>query len=356
MKMRLITRHALTLAATKTVAVVFGGLLLLPALANEAHFSVLLRLQPELVHVDGSAAERNDREGWYLTDGWGGGNKNSHNFGALFIDAGFGIAGNTRAIARLGLNVDMEGLKDGEAREREVQAGLQGPWGTLLLGRLETPYKQAALAWDPFNGTFLQARANTGRSGGPFGHGGYLDNALRYDHRVGDLRFQLFAAIDELSDIGSSDNSEEHAWGFSLNLPAGPMELMLAHIDASEFEQGPDNRTATKFGLRWKTGALTLSGHFERRGRGLEDGDFLFISGSYSVDDRWTTMASLGRFADRDHHNDGDYVAVGARYSIDRRFSVHLGGRRTSRDIGGNETIAGLGMRMIFNSGNLLER
>lgn len=338
------------------LAVAGAVVLLSPAFASDNHFSVLLRLQPELVHVDGSAAEQRDRAGWYLTDGWGGGNKNSHNFGALFVDGGFGISDKTRAVARLGLNVDMEGLKDGEAREREVQAGLEGPWGTLLLGRLETPYKLAGLGWDSLNGTFLQARANTGRSGGAFGHGGYVDNALSYAHRFGDLRFQLFTAIDDLSDIGSGGTSGNHAWGFSMSLPAGPVELMLAHIDASDFKQGPDKRTGTKFGLRWSEGPWTLAGHYEIRGRGLEDGDFLFLSGSYRIDEQWTVMANLGRFLDQGGDNDGGYAALGARFSIDRRFSVHGGIRRISRDISGNEDIAGVGLRMIFNSGNLMGR
>jgi predicted porin len=338
------------------LAAFLSALLLTPAWADDAHFSVLLRLQPELVHVDGSAPERRDREGWYLTDGWGGGNKNSHNFGALFIDGGFGIGKRTRAIARLGFNVDMQGLKDGDAREREVQAGLQGPWGSLLLGRLETPYKQAALGWDPLNGTFLQARANTGRSGGAFGHGGYLNNALRYAHQIGDLRFQLFAAIDDLSDLGSGSTSGNHAWGFSMNVPAGPVELMLAHVDGSEFKQGPDKRTGTKFGLRWNEGPVTLAAHYEIRGRGLEDGDFLFMSGSYQLDDQWTLTANFGRFFDDRDADDGDYAALAARYSIDQRLSVHGGFRRLSRDLSGNENIAGVGMRMVFNTGNVLAR
>lgn len=333
-----------------------AGTALSSSLASDPHLTVVLRVQPELVHVDGSAAERREREGWYLTDGWGGGNKNSHNFGALFIDGGFGLSDNTRAIARLGLNVDMEGLKDGDAREREAQGGIEGPWGTLLVGRLETPYKLAALGWDPLNGTFLQARANTGRSGGAFGHGGYLDNALSYGHQLGDLRFQLFAAVDDLSDIGSGGTSGNHALGFSSNLTAGPVEMMLAHIDASEFKQGPVKRTGTKFGLRWREGPWTLAGHYEIRGRGLEDGDFLFLSASYRLNEQWTFMTNRGRFFDQAGDDDGDYAALAARYSIDHRFSVHGGFRRINRDVSGNENIAGIGMRMIFNSGNLLDR
>ncbi len=339
----------LAMAAFKTVSSHAGD-------TGDPHFSILLRLQPELIHVDGSAAKQADKEGWHLTDGWGNGTKNSHNWGALFIDGGFGVTSNTRVIGRLGFNVDMEGLKDGDAREREVQAGIEGPWGRLLVGRLETPYKKAGLGWDPLNATFLQSRANIGRSGGAFGHGSYVDNALSYAHRIGELDFELFGAVDDVSDIGSGGTSGNHAWGLSMNYSVGSVELMLAHIDASEFKQGPDKRTGTKLGARWSGERWTLGGHYEFRGEGLENGDFAFLTASYRIDDHWNVMTNLGRFIDDENQDDGDYLAIGARYSFDRRFSVHGGLRRISRDTSGNENIAGIGMRILLSSGNLLAR
>ncbi|MCC5864946.1 MAG: porin [Wenzhouxiangella sp.] len=324
--------------------------------ADDDEFSILLRLQPELVNVSGSAAGGQDRKGWYLTDGWGGGNKNSHNWGALFIDGGFAIGERSRIVGRLGLNIDMEGLKDGDARERELEVGVEGPWGRLMLGRLETPYKTAGLGWDPLNGSFLQARANFGRSGGAFGHGGYVDNALSYSHRLGPLRFSLFGAVDDLSDLGSGGTSGNHAWGFSVLMPAGPVELMVARIDASDFKQGPPQRTGSKLGLRWSGGPWGLATHVERRGRGLEHGDFYYLTGSYRFQQGWQMSAAVGRFSARANGRDADYAALALRYQVDRRFSFHGGVRRNDQDIAGSETLVGIGMRMIFASGNLLAR
>ncbi len=324
------------------------------AASDDNHFSVLLRLQPELVQVSGSAADSRDRTGWHLTDGWGGGNKNSHNWGALFIDGGFRLGEQTRVVGRLGFNLDMGGLKDGDARQREVEAGLEGPWGRLVVGRLETPYKIAGLGWDPLNATFMQARANLGRSGGAFGHGGYIDNALSYSHAVGDLRFTLFGAVDDLSDLGSGGTSGNHAWSLAVNLPLGPVEMIAAHIDASEFKQGPDKRTGTKLGLRWSHEAWTLASHWERRGSGLENGDFFHLNASYRLDDAWQIMAGASLFSDGEADNDGNYAALAVRYHVDRRFSIHGGLRRNDRDSIGSETIAGIGMRIILATGNLL--
>ncbi len=316
----------------------------------ESSFSILLRLQPELVHVDGSAAEARDADGWYLTDGWAGGNKNAMNFGALFIDGEHQVTDGLRAIGRFGLNINTEGLAGGSAQEREIYVGVAGDYGRLVAGRLETPYKLAALGWDPLNGTAFQARGNIGRSGGAFGHGGYINNAVEYSHRFGPVHLRAMAALDE----GSETTSDSPLWSTSLAIPVGPVELLAVHIDASEFDDGPDKRTGTKLGARYSEGPWTLAGHYEIRGEGLEDGDFMYLTGSYRWRD-WSFIASHGRFNDDGvNDNDGRYSALVARYHLARNVSVHAGLRRLTRDIDGSEKIAGLGIRAIFDTGNLI--
>jgi predicted porin len=332
--------------------------LVLPALPSlskasddpENNFSILLRLQPELVHVDGSAAEARDADGWYLTDGWAGGNKNRMNFGALFINGEHQLNDGLRAVGRFGLNINTEGLPEGSAQHREIYLGLAGDFGQVIAGRLETPYKLAALGWDPLNGTAFQARGNIGRSGGAFGHGSYIDNALEYSHRFGPVSLRAMAALDE----DSESTSNRPMWSASVAMPVGPVELMVAHIDASEFDDGPDKRTGTKLGARYSEGPWTIAGHYEVRGEGLEDGDFMYLTTSYRWQD-WSFIAGHGRFNDDSaNNNDGRYSAVAARYHFARNVSAHAGIRRLTRDTGGSENIAGIGIRAIFNSGNLL--
>lgn len=323
----------------------------------DSGFSLLLRMQPELVHVSGSAAEARDGEGWYLTDGWSGGNRNSQNWGALFIDGHQRIAEGVTVVARLGFNVNMEGFADGRARQREVQAGIRGPLGQLLVGRLETPYKVSSLGWDPLNATFMQARANSGRSGGPFGHGSYVDRAIEYSQTWNGIGVRVFMALDDNS---ASDNaggtSGRNAWSTSLSVPVGPVQLMFAHIDASRLDGGPDRRTGTKLGARYAGDDWRIGGHYEVRGRGLEHGDFLFVNAERGFGP-WRLMASYGRFEnDAVAGNDGRYNALGARYVVSRNFSVHGGVRRTRRDLTGTENVVGLGFRILLETGNLLAR
>ncbi len=327
----------------------------LPALSQatdnpENNFSILLRLQAELVHVDGSAAEARDADGWYLTDGWAGGNKNRMNFGALFIDGEHRLSDGLRAVGRFGLNINTEGLAEGSAQQRELYVGLASDYGQLVAGRLETPYKQAALGWDPLNGTAFQARGNIGRSGGAFGHASYINNGLEYSHQFGPVSLRAMAALDE----DSETTSERPLWSASLAMPVGPVELIVSHIDASEFDDGPDKRTGTKFGARYSEGPWTIAGHYEIRGEGLEDGDFMFLTTAYRWQD-WSFTASHGRFSDDSiNDDDGRYSAVAARYHLARNVTAHAGLRRLTRDTGGTENIAGIGIRAIFNTGNLL--
>ncbi|MGY6630856.1 MAG: porin [Wenzhouxiangella sp.] len=326
-----------------------------PALANEhQNLSLLLRVQPEAVNASGDIPDRRGSSGTSITDGWGNGVANSHNWGAFFADAHHRFNDDWRLFARYGLNVDMEGVKSGDAREREVEIGLNTPIGEFRAGRLETPYKLAALGWDPLNATFLQARANTGRSGGAFGHGGYVDNALGYAHQFGVVKVNAFAAVDRLSNVGSGLSDENLAWAFSLSAPLGPVELLLSHIDASRFDGAPGDRTGTKLGARWQDGAWTLAGHYEFRGEGLENGDFLFLTTSYRHQ-QWQFSLNHGRFSEDERAgDDARYYALGARYSVSPLISFHGGVRRVERDLSGNEHIAGLGARFTFRTGNLL--
>ncbi len=325
----------------------------IPVLAEEnSTLSVLLRLQTELVNVDGSGAKARGMDGWHITDGWAGGNKNRMNFGALFIHGEHPLTANLRAIGRFGLNINSEGLAAGDAQEREIYVGIAGDYGQVVAGRLETPYKLAALGWDPLNGTAFQARGNVGRSGGPFGHGSYIDNAIGYSHRFGTAHVRVMAAIDD----GSTTTSDTPLWSTSLTIPAGPVELMISHIDASKFNDGPDKRVGTKLGARYSRDQWTVAGHYEIRGEGLEDGDFMYLNSSYRWQD-WSFMASYGRFSySSGNGNDGDYSAVAARYHLARHFMVHAGLRRIDHDIGGKENIFGAGMRIILDSGNLITR
>ncbi len=314
--------------------------------------TALLRLQPELVSVSGSAAEARGSDGFTITDGWAGGNKNSANFGALFIDSSQPISGQWGLFARLGLNIDAEGLKDGDSKNRDVYVGLATPLGRISAGRIATAYKTAGIGWDPLNATFMQSRGNLARSGGAFGHGGYLDRSIAYGNTLGSVRINATLSFDdELAGDLTSDN--DPALSASVISSHGPIQLLAAYVDGSGYEGGASDRDAVKLGALYQKGPWSTGIMHESRGQGLEDGDNLFITSSYRMD-KWRFSTNLGLFDDNKDVNDGTYFALGARYELHNLVSVHGGIRQIDRDLTGKETIAGLGLRFILKSGNLV--
>jgi len=319
---------------------------------GDSELSITTRIQSEIVYVDGRAADARGVDGFQITDGWAGGNKNGANWGAIFVDGGHQISPTLRVFARVGLNIDMDGLKDGPARDREFYVGIESEFGDVLAGRLEAPYKLAGLGWDPLNASFLQARGNIGRSGGALGHAGYLDRSLAYRNSIGPVRIQAMASLDDTVANDGTGN-DDHLVSGSLSVPMGPIELIGAYIDGSGYEGSPNDRKATKLGLHYNKDQWSAGMVYESRGTGLEDGDFVFATTSYRMD-RWRLSANFGFFQDDKDLNDGTYVALGAGYQLHNLISIHGGIRQLDRDLTGKETIAGLGLRLMLKSGNLI--
>lgn len=313
---------------------------------------LLLRVQPEIVYVDGKSADARGTDGFNLTDGWLGNKSNTAGWGAIFIDGAHQVTDKTRVFARFGLNVDMDGLKDGSGRDRDLYVGVRSHWGEVAVGRIVAPYKQAGLGWDPLNATFLQALGNVGRSGAALGPGVYLDRSLAYRHTIGPVRLRTLISFDD-DNAADPGNDNDHLFSASMALPVGPIELIGAYIDSSRYGGGPDNRDAYKFGAHFNEGQWSLGFIYESRGEGLEDGDFLFTTASYRIN-QWRLSANAGLFNDAKDQNDGTHFALGARYQLHSMVTVHGGIRQLDRDLTGKETIAGLGLRNTLKSGNLM--
>lgn len=345
-------------------ALVLAGAVSAPmmAAANEpttsepaTSLSFFLRLQAEAVHTSGSIPEALDRKGWHITDGWANGSSNSGGWGALAVDLSHRVSDDLSAIAQYTMDIDVDGKRD---NDREVFVGLASKqFGQIRVGRLETAYKTAGLGWDPFNATFLQARGNQGVSFGQFGHGGFFNRAVRYNHSLNRVQFAAFVGVDDSPDPGTGDTRGNHTYSFSVIAPVGPVQLLLSYIDGSEYRGGPDDREAWNLGIRYSAGPLALSARYELRDSSLEDGDFLALNASYRVGN-WLHAVGYSRFTDdrAGRNNDGEYFMVGTRYTFRPGVAVHGGFRRTDRDVTGTENIFGIGLRVSHNTGNILAR
>lgn len=318
------------------------------ALADEqksTFFEITARVQSELVNVDGTAAEARNKDNWYITDAWANGNNNAHNWSALFLHGEHKLDNGVRLIARHGYNFTMDGLNDGRAKYRESYVGVAGNFGMVRGGRLESPYKLNTLSWDPFVATFLQARFNGAKAGGPLGAGAYIDDAVDYTLVRNGVTFRAFYSNND-GQPAPAGVARDNTWSASVNVPVGKVELAFAHIDAGN--RGMGKRDGSKVGARTQYGDFTFAAEYEFRGTGLENADTLFLSSTYNAGKRNYSL-SYGQFLDNGiMNNDGEYLAVGFKQTINPRFMVHGGYRQTRRDLTGTEHIIGVGVRLIW--------
>lgn len=314
-----------------------------PASGKTTYFEVLARAQVELVDASGDIPRGTDENGFHVTDAWGAGNPNSHNWSGLFFDAGHKLTSDLEVFGRYAFNFNMDGLPDGRAKYRDVFIGLRGDFGAVRVGRLESPYKLAGLGWDPLNATSFQARQNMGRSAGALGHGGYHNDSIDYSVSLNDVRLQVFYSKGDGGPSGSDQNS---MYAAAVTVPVGNLELLLSHFDADN--RGAGKRDGTKLGARYKMGPWLFAGQYEFRGTGLENGDYLFLSTAYQAAMGQFSL-NYGRFMDDSPlNNDGEYIAAGLMRRLSPHFAYHVGMRYTDRDQVGSETLVGVGFRFSW--------
>lgn len=313
---------------------------------DTTYFQVMARAQVELVNASGDIPELTGEDGFNITDAWGSGRPNNHNWSGIFLDGGHAFTPNFEVFGRLSYNFNMDGLPDGRGKYRDLYLGVRGDFGTVRAGRIETPYKLAGLGWDPMNATSFQARRNAGRSGGGLGHAGYHDDSIDYSFSMNGMKFTAFYSKNDGGPSGPDQNS---MYAASVLVPVGSVELSLAHIDADN--RGGGKRDGTKLGARYTEGAWTFAGQYEFRGTGLDNGDYVFLTGAYKAAVGQVSL-SYGRFLDDSLGAvaDGEYVGIGLVRRLSPQFAYHAGVRYTDRDTVGSETMVGLGFRFTYKN------
>ncbi|MBL4762025.1 MAG: porin, partial [Gammaproteobacteria bacterium] len=141
--------------------------------------------------------------------------------------------------ARFAYSPDDGDTGDGRAlKQKDVFVGLKAEFGTLLAGRMSTPYKTSTAKWDPFYTTFLQARGANGMS---TLHNGEAANTLAYANTFGAVSFVGAVALDETA-------ADDHTVIASLNMPMNDsLDLALAFLRDSS----GDGATAAKLAVKW---------------------------------------------------------------------------------------------------------
>lgn len=345
------------------IAVAVAAVLAAPVALADVSISGGLQAELRSVGGDGNSV----RKGLYATDGGEYGSENGGNYGFLKFAATEDLGDGMKALAVYNMNIH---VGDGGTNAtnataglaaREAFVGLSAGWGTVLAGTLSSPYKSSTVGWDPMLATSLQARGNAGMS---TLHNGYVGNALAYANNFGGVKVVAALVLDEGAkdnDPNATETNGKHATSFSVNAPVGPVEVAVAYINASKHSEivsaATDNVAATKVGVKWVSGDITVAGQYEMLDKafsatGNDTGSIMYVTGSYKMGNN-TISAAYGK-ADKkvvDNVNDATYMMVGLTHAMSKTTSGWVGYRSSEMSAGGTkdkETSVSAGLRVNF--------
>lgn len=307
------------------------------------------QLEFDLVNASGDGTN----DGLYLSDAWEKGAPNKGHGSHFWVKGTHDLGGKLKGIWKLNTKPLWDGGSVALAR-RDAFVGLSGGFGTVLFGRLNTPYKSATVKYDPFLATFLQARGNEGVTAA--GHNSYVDNAIAYANKLGKVSFSLAVALDESDDNpADGDLDGDHAVTGMVKVPVGPVELALAYLDTGGIGAtvvDTDDIQATKLAAKYKTGPITLAGQYEMvQVAGNDAFDQIYVTGSYGFGKN-TVSASYGQASPDDGTlDDATYLAVGLKHAFSKKLAATIGTTSTENsgfDATKDYTVSGLSVRVKF--------
>lgn len=305
------------------------------------------QLQAEVVSVSKDAAATTT-EGVFLTDAMEGGAVNKGNASSFFIKGAHDLGNGITALYKVNTNPKWVAEAGAGLGTRDAFIGLKTGFGTFLAGRIATPYKTSTVKWDPFLGTFMQARGSSGMSGL---HNGYADNVVAYANKFGPATLVAAVAFDESNDNPADGEADgDHALTASVNVPVGPVEIALAYIDTAGLigADGTDNFEAIKAGAKFNTGAITLAAQYESIDvGGTKNADVIYGTGSFKAGSNTFALSYGQTQPDAAGAADSDYLAIGVKHAMGKKVSVHAGYTENGVSDAATQTF-GAGLRVKF--------
>ena len=181
----------------------------------------------------------------------------------------------------------------GSLTSRDMRVGLQGPFGMLFAGVWTLPYTSATSGFDPFYPTTAGYMAIMGNGSAPTS-----DNVLdtsAFDRRQRNLIQYWSPDLAGVSlRLAHSPNEEHLSSGAKPSLSSASvtyerhgLTLVLATERHHEFHGPETNDIATKVGIAWETGPLTVAAAAENLKYQTAGGDLernaWFVSGTYQT-------------------------------------------------------------------------
>ncbi len=168
------------------------------------------------------------------------------------------------------VNMDGEGAGNGFSGMRNTFAGIGGGFGTVLVGRHDSPIKLVGRKYDLFGDQMGNSR-NLTNGNGAIGRAvdGRHNNVIAYQSPT----FSGFSALVALVPGGGVDNvainepfsntpNKQNAWSAMLDYKAKAFGVSLGHIAADNVAAN-NNFAATRLGAEYTMGALKVVGLYQ---------------------------------------------------------------------------------------------
>jgi predicted porin len=224
---------------------------------------------------------------------------------------------------------------------RNTFVGLSGGFGTVVIGRHDTPYKLSTTKYNVFADTIADyAAARLDGVSLITGHS-RADNAIAYiSPNMGGLSFSgaVVTSTDQL-DAGKSVDAISLAGGYA----NGPLTVDAAWEKISD-GTNPEDRKAWKLGAGYSFGAAKIGAVYEDVSDDA-DRDSLFLVGSFSMG----AIVLKGQYGKVDlGATDPDMWALGADYNLSKRTTLFVVYGTGDLD-DGSDDVSGWNLGMTHN-------
>jgi len=170
---------------------------------------------------------------------------------------------------------------------RFAMAGVKGGFGTVVVGRLSSPYKMAGLKLDPFYDT----SAGTGNGGSNYGlsslTNGWLNNVVGYISPKfgGAFSVNLVAVLDKDDNSSNGISADgDNVFNPGITYSSNGITAGVQHITEIE---------ATRLTLGYKAGSYSAGVSYEDNAGGIDGAEAIHLAGTYKIG-KSTLAASYG--------------------------------------------------------------
>lgn len=322
------------------IALAIASAMAAPAFAATSNVDIYGQLDMSVNSVNNDSNVAGDDERL------GGVSSNNSRFGIKGAeDLGGGLSG----IWQFEQTINMDGDGGSFGSLRNTYLGLAGkPWGSVKLGRIDTPYKSATARLDMFADTYGDYNMIIGS----LSEGSNLFDVRQTSsvlYETPSFSGFSFAAMygfrnEAASNTGNGTASDPRLYSLAASYANGPLFASLAYESQKEVDVDTDAK-GMKLGLGYNFGNLVLGGVYERlRAKdslGSADRNAWMLGAGYTMGNivMKAQYATAGEF-DSGADDAAKYYAVGADYILSKRTKVYAMYTSLDNDSGASYTFA----------------